>query len=387
MKKRFARLFLLLVLCLSGLSGGCQRAPEVRIGFIAQISGPYAYVGQAARLALEDWVKTINENGGIRGYRVKLITYDSQHEVDRAVAAAKRLVEKDQVVGIIGPEWSGAAIPIAAYADAVQIPVIATSATNMRVTVNEENQLHPYMFRICFVDADQGYALANFAYSELGKRSAGFITDSTQIYSVGLQHYFEHYFTELGGEIVSREGYQITTTDFTTQIHNAAASQPDILVIPTATYRDAAAIALQARQMGQNFVYLGADGWIADELLTTAGEALDGAYLSTGMFTGQEMFQEFNAQFEAAHGIRPSIFAYYALDAMYAFEHAIGQAFDKTGQPEPAAIRDALENMQEVPAFTGFISMDPATHNPRGKSILILQIKDGQYRVVKTYSP
>ncbi len=227
------------VLMLSALLSGCSGEKKVKIGFVAQMTGADSYIGQAAKVALEDRVKEINDKGGIKGYKVELITYDSRSEVPDAVAAAKRLIEQDRVVGAIGPEWSGAAIPIAAIADAAKVPFFATTASNIKVTVDDNDKVHPYMFRACFIDPYQGYALADFAYKELGKRKAAFITDVTAAYSVGIQNYFETHFTELGGEVVAKEGYQANDTEFRAQISKVAESGADLLVIPTATYRDA----------------------------------------------------------------------------------------------------------------------------------------------------
>jgi branched-chain amino acid transport system substrate-binding protein len=350
------------------------------------MTGPDAYIGQAAKLALDDKVKAINEAGGIRGYKVELITYDSRSEVPDAVTAAKRLIEQDKVIGAIGPEWSGAAIPIATIANAAKVPFIATTASNTKVTVDDNNNVNPFMFRACFIDPYQGFALADFAYRDLGKRKAAFITDVTAAYSVGIQNYFEEHFVELGGQVVAKEGYQANDQEFRAQISKVAESGADLLVIPTATYRDAALISKQAVALGLEIQYLGVDGWVSDELLTMASTELDGAFLSSGVSTESPEFQDYNAAFEKAHNQKASVYAYYALDALYAFEHAIGVAIDNgtlTGQ----GVKDALENMNAVKGFTSTLTFEKETHNPYNKPVIIMQIKDGKWVINKTYQP
>nr|HMN59234.1 ABC transporter substrate-binding protein [Anaerolinea sp.] len=125
--------FLILVLAISSFLGGCSSSKTIKIGFVAQMTGPDSYIGQAAKLALEDRIAEINAKGGIGGYKVEMFTYDSRSEVPDAVAAAKRLMDQDRVSAIIGPEWSGAAIPIAAIADTSKTPVIGTTASNIKV--------------------------------------------------------------------------------------------------------------------------------------------------------------------------------------------------------------------------------------------------------------
>jgi len=261
MKKFSWSLSLMLVLVLlSGVLTGCQQEKVVKIGFDAQLTGGDSYIGQTAQLALQDRVEEINAAGGIRGYQVELIIYDSRSEVTDAVAVAKRLMEQDKVVGVIGPEWSGAAIPIAEIANANQIPVIATTASNINVTVDESGNLNEFMFRVCFIDPYQGYALADFAYNKLGMRKAAFITDVTAPYSVGIQNFFTEHFVELGGEIVAEEGYQANDTEFRAQLAKVQESGADLLVVPTGTYRDIALIAQQAAALGMEIQFMGGDG-------------------------------------------------------------------------------------------------------------------------------
>lgn len=378
---------MLVVVLLSTLVSGCSAEKKVKIGFVAQMTGADSYIGQAAKLALEDRIKEINDKGGIRGYKVEMITYDSRSEVTDAVAAAKRLIEQDRVTGVIGPEWSGAAIPIASIANNAKVPFIATTASNVKVTVDDNNNVHPYMFRACFIDPYQGYAIADFAYKEMGKRKAAFITDVTAAYSVGIQNYFEDHFKELGGEVVAKEGYQANDQEFRAQISKVAESGADLLVVPTATYRDIALIAKQATALGLKIAYLGVDGWVSDDLLTMAGTELEGAYLSSGVSTESPEFQEYNAAFEKAHNMKATVYAYYALDALYAFEYAIGQSIDKTGKIDNTAVKDALENMQDVQGFTSKITYEKDTHNPHNKPVIIMQITGSKWKIVKTYEP
>jgi branched-chain amino acid transport system substrate-binding protein len=393
MFKKTTMLLLAVVLTLSSLLSGCTASKTIKIGFIAQITGSDSYIGQAAKLALEDRIAEINAKGGVKGYKLELVVYDSRGEVPDAVAAAQRLMNQDKVSAIIGPEWSGAAIPIAAIADTAQTPVIATTASNVKVTVDDNNKVHPYMFRVCFIDPYQGYAISDFAYTELGKRKAAFITDVTAAYSMGIQNYFEKHFSELGGQVVDKEGYQANDQEFRAQVSKVVDSKADLLVVPTATYRDIALIAKQATALGLKVQYLGVDGWVADELLSMAGAELDGAYLSSGVTTESPEFKDYNAAFEKKHNVKATVYAYYALDALYAIEYASGVALDKNANADTSSVefrtdvKNAIENMKAVQVFTSKLTYEADTHNPHNKPVVILQIKDGKWNIVKTYEP
>ena len=86
----------------------------------------------------------VNAAGGINGWMLKIISYDSQSIPAEAVAVTKRLIDEDKCVAIVGPFYSGAAIPMATIADNSHVPIIATTATNVNVTVDESGKVHPY---------------------------------------------------------------------------------------------------------------------------------------------------------------------------------------------------------------------------------------------------
>jgi branched-chain amino acid transport system substrate-binding protein len=383
---KFVYIALCFVLLASMGLTSCSGGKVVKIGMVAQLTGTGSYIGQVAKLALEDRIKEINDKGGINGYKLKLIAYDSRSEVPDAIAAAKRLIEQDKVIGIIGPEWSAAAIPLATIADNAKVPVLTTTASNIKVTVDDNNNVHPYMFRMCFIDPYQGFAIADFAAKELGKKKAAFLTDVSAAYSVGIQNYFEEQFKKLGGTIVAKEGYQTNDTEFRAQVSKIVQSGADLFVIPTASYKDAGLIAKQAEALGFKVQYLGVDGWVADELLSMAGKELEGAYLSSGVSTESPEFKDYNEQFFTKHKQKATVYSYYALDALYSLEYAIGVA-SKNGAPTTAAVRDALENMKDVQVFTSKLTMEPNTHNPHNKPVIMMQIKDSQWKIVKTYEP
>jgi branched-chain amino acid transport system substrate-binding protein len=303
------------------------------------------------------------------------------------VSVAKRLIEQDKVVAVIGPSWSAAAIPMAELANAGKVPVLGTTASNVNVTVTEDGKLHPYMFRMCFIDPYQGFALAEFAYKELGKRKVAFLTDIASPYSVGIQKFFSEHFRELGGEVAAEEGYQTGDTEFRAQLAKIKDSGADLLMMPAYTYRDPGLAAQQGKALGIQMTMMGADGWFVDDLLPMAGAELEGAYLTTGVSTDSPEFTKYNQEFEAKHKVKPNIYQYYSIDALYAIEWALCELAKTGKEPTGEGVRDMLENMKDVQLFTSKVTMEPDTHNPHNKPILIMTIKNGKWEIVKTFTP
>ena len=374
------------ILLVGSLSSCASQEKVLKIGYVTEQTGVEAYIGQASIPALQDHIEEINAEGGIGGYKLQLIVYDTRSEVTDAVAVSKRLMDQDKAIAIIGPSWSAAGIPLAEIADTAQVPMVATTASNVNVTVTEDGKLHPYMFRVCFIDPYQGYALADFAYNKLGLRKVAFLTDVASPYTVGVHKFFESHFTELGGEVVAQEGYTQGDTEFRAQLAKIKDSGADLLVAAAYTYKDVGLISQQMEALGLKIQVMAGDGVFVPDLLDMAGPQLEGAIVTTGVSENAPEFAEFNASFEKTHNVKANVYTYYGLDALYAIEHAIRAAVEK-GEPTPQAVRDALENMKDVQLFTSVVSMEPDTHNPHNKPLLIMTIQNGNWELLETFQP
>jgi branched-chain amino acid transport system substrate-binding protein len=384
--RRWFGLPLIILLLFMSMTTGCASEKVLKIGFITEQTGVDAYVGPASVPAMEDKIAEINNAGGIGGYKLKLIVYDTRSEVTDAVTVVKRLIDQDKVVAIIGPSWSAAGIPISDIVDASKVPAIATTASNINVTVSESGQLHPYMFRVCFIDPYQGYAQADFAYNKLGLRKAALLTDIASPYTVGLHQFFENHFVKLGGEIVAKESYTGGDAEFRAQLAKIKDSGADLLVADAYTFKDVGLIAQQSEALGMKIQIMAGDGVFVPDLLDMAGPQLEGAIVTTGVSESSPQYAQFNADFEKKHGVKANIYTYYGLDALMAIEYAIREAVKK-GDPTPTAIRDALETMTDVPLFTSNVTMEQDTHNPHNKPLLIMTIKNSQWELVETFVP
>jgi len=87
------------------LAVGCvKRAPapgvtdtEVLIGNVQDLSGPLKELGAVIPNGSNMYFDYINDQGGVHGRSIKMLIEDHQYNPQKAVAATKKLVEKDQV--------------------------------------------------------------------------------------------------------------------------------------------------------------------------------------------------------------------------------------------------------------------------------------------------
>ncbi|MGA2080822.1 MAG: ABC transporter substrate-binding protein [Holophaga sp.] len=376
-----------LLLVVAVATFGRQANPgEVKLGLLGDLSSDTSYM-KAAKLAIDDRVNEINAAGGIKGRKVTLITSDTKGDSDLVVPSAKHLINQDGVCGIIGPEFSQGAFNLGSIAEAAKVPIVAITASNPRVTQNDNGSVKPYMFRACFIDPYEATILADFAFQDLNKRKAAFIFCSDYDYPKVIMKHFEGEFTRLGGQVVGRESFRNQSTNYKNQLTNLAKANPDCMIIATAEYLDVVGIATQAELLGLKFQYLGVDGWVANELPSKAGKQLEGCYVTNGLSTDEPRFADFNARFQKAHNLACNVTAYYALDALMAMEYAAGVSLKQAGKIDSSVMKQALETMKDVPVFSSRMTMEPDTHNPHQVPMLILTIKHSQWRTFKTYKP
>ena len=382
MKKLSLILTLVLIALFTfGAYAEVDTANPIKIGYVGALSGDTALWGQAGLNGLELTAKQINEAGGILGREVQIIGLDGKGVSDDSVSAYKRLVEEYGVVAVVGTNFSSCNIPIAAVADELKVPVIATAASNELVTVDAEGSLHPYSFRLCFIDSYMGLLAGSYAYNELGLRSCAVIEDITDSYSTSVGGFMVDTFTSLGGELVASEEAQNGDNDFRAQLTKIAAKQPDVLFVPW-NYENVALIAQQAREVGITSVLFGADGWDTTELTELANGALEGCYYVSRPGFNLPEAAAYGEIYAAEYNVALETECLYGNDGLKWIQYAIETA----GSDDPTAIRDALEATESFDGLLGHMSINPENHNP-SRDAAIFKVENDEVVYVGIYQP
>ena len=118
----------------SGVPGVTDQS--VLFGQSAAFSGPAQALGEGMRLGIEAAFNEVNQQGGVHGRELLLVSYDDTYEPEAAISNTVRLINSDQVfalIGEVGTPTSRSATPIAALAG---VPFIApfTGAAFLRDT-------------------------------------------------------------------------------------------------------------------------------------------------------------------------------------------------------------------------------------------------------------
>jgi branched-chain amino acid transport system substrate-binding protein len=371
------------VLLLMALAAVCPHSataltePSVEIAVIVARSGKAEAYGRAVVQGAQLAADEINQAGGVRNHRIKLVVMDNQSSPLHARNAALTAVSR-KVMGVVGAVWSTQTLAAAPVLQKHKIPMISPGSTAPKIT-----QIGDYVFRTCYTDAFQGELLADFAYKAIGKRRAAVLTNISETYSQILAKYFTAHFTNNGGELIYETGYMGSAIDFYAVLDPLRKLKPDVVFIPGYT-RDSGLIIKQARTMNIDTVFLGGDAWetaVAD----VAHEALQGSFFSTHWHpkVPYRRSTAFIDRFKAAFGDAPiSAYAPLAYDALWLFADAI----ERAKSLDKMKIRNALANTRQFKGATGTISFN-ANGDPLNKGASMLKFEDGQWRFFKSFEP
>ena len=373
---------LLSALCAAALALSCgaekpTATQSIEIGFFGALTGPQATFALSGRNGAKLAIEEINRSGGVLGKKLELLIEDDRNEPSEAASAVSKLITQNHVVALIGENASSRSLAAAPIAQSYQVPMVSPSSTNVEVTKKGD-----YIFRVCFIDPNQGKALALFARQTLHAQTAATLIDAKSDYSVGLAEAFRTEFTAHGGTVIAEIKYAEGDSDFHAQLTAIRAKRPDVLFVP-GYYTDAGLIARQARGLGIQATLLGADGWDSPKLVEIGGAAVEGAYFSNhySVDDPSPAVRTFVGAFQKAYGAEPDSIAALSYDAA----RLVADAIRRAGSTEGKRVRDALASTKDFPGVTGSITMD-ASRNPV-KLPVILKIEGGRPKFAAAIRP
>ncbi len=316
----------------------------LKIGFLADFSGPIAEFGPVIQTGVELAIEHINAAGGVLGNDVIFVTGDTALDATQGVEEARRLIEIEGVHAIIGPLSSTVTLAVSASVTAdAKIPTISPSATSPALSTADDNG---FLFRSTTSDAAQGVVLADLATDEgYDNVAVLFLNDA---YGQGLAEAFEKAFK---GTVTSAS-YEDGAASYLAELQQAAGGGATVLVaigFPT----QAEIFVREALENGIFEQFLFVDGTKSQDLIDAIGaENLEG-FKGTAPGAGPESpgLSAWNAAYIAKYGSLPTVpFVREAYDATI----ALALAAQLAGSVDGTAIRDALPKVA-APGGTAYL--------------------------------
>lgn len=367
--KRTLCWMLILGLIISVGMFGCAKKEkkEIKIGAILILTGQDANAGQNARKGIEMAIDEINEGGGIKGRKIRVIYEDDQGEPQKAITAIKKLINIDNVPIVIGPMWSTSVLAISPIAENSKIVVLSPTASAPKIS-----NAGDFIFRNTYSDVFEGSKDAEYAYKELGYRKAGVIHVNIDA-GAEIANVFSKKFKELGGEVILTDSYEPKTSDFRSLLTKFKQKPIDFIYLMG--YSEMGQLVKQAREIGVKVPFVSTIMFEISDVVKVAKEASEGtvySYPSYDPEKGGDIVSKFAQRFKERYGILPDPEAAFSYDAA----KIICQVILDVGT-QPFKIKEGLYKIRGFNGVTGITTFDE--NGDVIKSIGFKEVKDGKY--------
>ena len=282
------------------------------IGYQGPLSGGEASTGIDEQNAVKYAIKLFEAKN--KGFKIKLVSIDDQGDPAVAGTVAPGVASNKNVLGVVGPAYSGATIASLPYYKSVNMALISPSATRVSLTDPTSPDFGgPIFHRVVGKDDLQGPALAKYATAGVSAAKV-FVFDDQSAYAVPLRGFVEAGLKKVSGaSVVGGDSVPNTTTDFSPTIAKIATSGANV-VIYTGYYSQAAVFIKQLRDSGSKAVFAGGDGVFNQEFPKLAGAAAEGSKVTgVGGLAGVDAKME--ADFKKKMGVSSGVYSVESFDA------------------------------------------------------------------------
>jgi branched-chain amino acid transport system substrate-binding protein len=365
--------FILLVASILGYSFGAALAADmIKVGLLAPLTGFAAADGASVKNSVDLAVEKINKAGGLLGKKIELVTYDDRADAKEAVALAQKLIQQDQVVGLVAGSYS---MPTRAVAPLFQdegLPLVAAYAIHPDVT-----KAGDFNFRNGFLGAVEGRAAAHTAVELLKAKKIALLTsdnDFGRTLAEGFNEYLAK-FAKGKAEIVMALTYPMSEKDFKPYLSKIKEVNPDV-IFSSGYYFQTGPVLKQARELGMKTQIIGEEGADSPKTLEIAGDAAEGFVIVTNLNRDDQrpFVQEFLKDYETRFKIQPDMVGASAYDAFMILCDGIQRAKSTGGK----AVRDAIAATKDYNGLTGVIK--GFNKGEVVKEVQVQQVKSGRFR-------
>ncbi len=321
----------------------------LKLGYLGGLTGYLAPYDQPSLAGVQVAVDEINKAGGIGGkIKIELVERDMRSDTAQASIMAQEMIDEGVEV-LITPCDVDPSIAAGMIAQGAEIPAITSCASTPTLPAT----VGAYMFSNYTADNLQAAALADHS-QEQGYKTAYVLLSPDTPYTQRLPEYFIVAFENKGGKVLGVSEYAMGQQDFSAEVTKIANMDPKPDVIMTSAYEpDFPAFIRQLRGAGVDAPVLGSDG-IDSPTTFGLGELVDGVvFTNAGFPTEGSPLAAFYKEYEAFHGA-PAETAFTATG--YDMVKVIAAAVEAAGSTDPAALRDAIDAVEDVAVATGSIT-------------------------------
>ena len=362
------RRLMLSVALLSALPG-LAMAEDYVIGVAAAQSGGLAPFDQPSFAGFEFCVGEMNAAGGIAGqYPIKLEVRDTRSDMAETVKFAQEFADLG-VNFIISPADGDPTMAMGQITGPAGIPTMTFAGTAPILT-----QVSDFVFGSYPADNQQAAVLGAYA-AELGYKTAWLLKSPDAAYTQLGPEYFGTVFAAKGGTVIGEGSFSMNQPDFSAIVTTIQALDPQPDVIMTSAWEpDFPAFIKALRGAGVTTPVMGADV-LDTPTVRGLGDVVEGVVHTSGGYAEPgSPHADFIARYEAATGnVVDTNYVVNGCDMVGMIDAAVRAA----GSTDPAAVRDALAGLSDVPGIMSNYTFAGTDRMPM-RSVVLAKIEAGQ---------
>ncbi len=387
--KKFLLLGFLLIISAGLLVASCEKAPPELtgepyvIGGIFSVTGRASFLGEPEKKSMELYAEIINSEGGINGHPVEVVIYDDEGDATNSVTLVKKLIEKDNVLAIIGPSLSGNTLSIIPVIEEKEVPLVSCAAS-VKIT----QPIKKWVFKtpqtdVMAVEKIYEYLIANnikkIAIITVANGFGNSGKEQLQLLAPGMDIV-----------IVAEESFGPEDTDMTSQLTVIKGTDAEAIIC-WGTNPGPAIVAKNIVQLDIKIPLFQSHGVASPKFIDIAGDAANGIILPSGKILVAKELSKSDPQRkvllnykklyeDAFEGSNVSSFGGHAWDAMAMVTEAL-----KVSGTDRALLRDEIEKTTDYIGIHGIFNMSPEDHNGLNKetAFVLLKIEDGKWVIIE----
>lgn len=258
-----------LVLAQAGSSPGVTDK-QVTVGGFLGLSGDFALAARDVEQATEAYFNKINDAGGVNGRKLKFIAIDDGYVPSRSAAAARRLVEQDDVFVIMPAFGTPNALAAMPYVQSKDVPMFGVQGYSRNLFPAQKD-----VYGNWAPFADQIHLMADYFFKHGPVKQIGFIGLDNEAGAAGL----------VGAEDAAKAHGQTLVSvavppgapDYRSAILDLRGKGVSHLLMVLGP-QDTAKVVTEAREAGWNPQFGGHQGTPDTLTIQLGGKAIEGVY-------------------------------------------------------------------------------------------------------------
>jgi branched-chain amino acid transport system substrate-binding protein len=319
-----------------------QTQEPIKIGAVLSVTGPASFLGEPEKNTLLMLKDQINKAGGINGRPIEIIIEDSKSDETQAVVAAKKLIEKENVLAIIGPSTTGESMALVPIVTAAKVPMISCAAG---AAITQPVAERHWVFKTAQYDTSAVEIIFDYLKKK-GYTIIGIVSVSTSFGDAGRKALVQMA-PSYGVKIVADETYGPKDTDMTAQLVKIKSAGAQA-IINWSVGPGQAIITKNWASLDMKIPLYQSHGWGSKKNIDLAGPAAEGVIAPVSRLIvwnkipdshpQKAVLKKYATDYQALYKTEPSAFGGYAHDALL----ITIEAMKKSG-PDRSKIRDYIE--------------------------------------------